>query len=129
MAIEITKEEVFAFHDGGKVRVALSKPLKTQKDLCLAYTPGVAQAVKAIAAEPTRAFDLSAKRNLVAVRTDHLDVQAATLCSLHCYVDGVLRVGAIKIHCHGLLAEACHAPHIVHRDRQRRIRLPRNQEQ
>ena len=67
MAIEITKEEVFAFHDGGKVRVALSKPLKTQKDLCLAYTPGVAQAVKAIAAEPTRAFDLSAKRNLVAV--------------------------------------------------------------
>ena len=70
MAIEITKEEVFAFHDGGKVRVALSKPLKTQKDLCLAYTPGVAQAVKAIAAEPTRAFDLSAKRNLVAVVSD-----------------------------------------------------------
>ena len=70
MAIEITKEEVFAFHDGGKVRVALSKPLKTQKDLCLAYTPGVAQAVKAIAAEPARAFDLSAKRNLVAVVSD-----------------------------------------------------------
>ena len=70
MAIEITKEEVFAFHDGGKVRVALSKPLKTQKDLCLAYTPGVAQAVKAIAAEPMRAFDLSAKRNLVAVVSD-----------------------------------------------------------
>ena len=42
MAIEISQEEVFAFHDGGKVGVALRKPLATQKDLCLAYTPGVA---------------------------------------------------------------------------------------
>ena len=70
MAIAITPEDVFAFHDGGKVRVSLSKPLRTQRDLCLAYTPGVAQAVKAIAAEPGRAFDLSAKRNLVAVVSD-----------------------------------------------------------
>ncbi len=70
MAIEISKEEVFAFHDGGKVGVALRRPLATQKDLCLAYTPGVAQAVKAIAAEPKAAFDLSAKRNLVAVVSD-----------------------------------------------------------
>ena len=50
--------------------VALNKPLKSQKDLCLAYTPGVAQAVKAIAADPAKAFDLSAKRNLVAVVSD-----------------------------------------------------------
>lgn len=70
MAVTITKEEVFAFHDGGKVGVALNKPLKSQKDLCLAYTPGVAQAVKAIAANPAKAFDLSAKRNLVAVVSD-----------------------------------------------------------
>lgn len=70
MAIEITSEEVFAFHDGGKVRVALSKPLKTQKDLCLAYTPGVAKAVKAIAEKPAEAFKLTSKRNLVAVVSD-----------------------------------------------------------
>lgn len=70
MAIEITKEEVFAFHDGGKVRVALPKPLATQKDLCLAYTPGVAQAVKEIAAKPETIYDLTSKRNLVAVVTD-----------------------------------------------------------
>ena len=70
MAIEISQEEVFAFHDGGKVGVALRKPLATQKDLCLAYTPGVAQAVKAIAKEPKMASDLSAKRNLVAVVSD-----------------------------------------------------------
>lgn len=70
MAVQITKEEVFAFHDGGKVRVALSKPLATQKDLCLAYTPGVAQAVKEIAAKPETVFDLTSKRNLVAVVSD-----------------------------------------------------------
>ena len=70
MAVEITKEEVFAFHEGGKVRVALSKPLETQKDLCLAYTPGVAQAVKEIAAKPETAFSLTSKHNLVAVVSD-----------------------------------------------------------
>lgn len=70
MAIEITQEEVFAFHDGGKVSVALPKPLKTQKDLCLAYTPGVAQAVKEIAAKPETIYSLTSKRNLVAVVTD-----------------------------------------------------------
>ncbi len=70
MAIEITKEEVFQFHDGGKVGVALSKPLATQKDLCLAYTPGVAQAVKEIAAKPETIYQLTSKRNLVAVVSD-----------------------------------------------------------
>lgn len=70
MAIQITKEEVFDFHDGGKVRVALSKPLSTQKDLCLAYTPGVAQAVKAIAEQPDSVFQLTSKKNLVAVVSD-----------------------------------------------------------
>ena len=70
MAIEITKEEVFEFHEGGKVRVALSKPLATQRDLCVAYTPGVAQAVKEIAAKPETVFNLTSKRNLVAVVSD-----------------------------------------------------------
>ncbi len=70
MAIQITKEEVFAFHEGGKVGVKLSKPLATQKDLCLAYTPGVAQAVKEIAEKPQTVFDLTSKRNLVAVVSD-----------------------------------------------------------
>ena len=43
------REEVLKYHIGGKVAVALPKPLKTKDDLCLAYTPGVAHAVKAIA--------------------------------------------------------------------------------
>ncbi len=70
MAIEITSQEVFDFHRKGKVRTALSKPLATQKDLCLAYTPGVAVAVKAIAKEPRCAFEYTSRSNLVAVVSD-----------------------------------------------------------
>ena len=64
------KEEVIAFHRGGKVAVSLPKPLKTKDDLCLAYTPGVAHAVKAIAADPSAVYDVTAKPNLVAVVSD-----------------------------------------------------------
>ena len=64
------KEEVVAFHRGGKVAVSLPKPLKTKDDLCLAYTPGVAHAVKAVAADPKAVYDVTAKPNLVAVVSD-----------------------------------------------------------
>ena len=61
------RDEVLEFHKGGKVAVKLPKPLKTKDDLCLAYTPGVAHAVKEIAAKPESVFDVTAKSNLVAV--------------------------------------------------------------
>ena len=64
------KEEVLAFHRGGKVAVSLPKPLKTKDDLCLAYTPGVAHAVKAVAADTKAVYDVTAKPNLVAVVSD-----------------------------------------------------------
>ena len=64
------KEEVLKYHKGGKVAVSLPRPLKTKDDLCLAYTPGVAHAVKAIAAEPSAVYDVTAKGNLVAVVSD-----------------------------------------------------------
>ena len=64
------REEVLAFHKGGKVAVKLPKPLKTKDDLCLAYTPGVAHAVKAIAENPSAIYDCTAKPNLVAVVSD-----------------------------------------------------------
>ena len=64
------REEVLKYHIGGKVAVALPKPLKTKDDLCLAYTPGVAHAVKAIAENKDAAWDVTAKRNLVAVVSD-----------------------------------------------------------
>jgi malate dehydrogenase (oxaloacetate-decarboxylating)(NADP+) len=64
------REEVLKYHIGGKVAVALPKPLKTKDDLCLAYTPGVAHAVKAIAENPAAVYDCTAKPNLVAVVSD-----------------------------------------------------------
>ena len=64
------RESVMEFHKGGKVSVSLPKPLKTKDDLCLAYTPGVAHAVKAIAERPDAVYDCTAKPNLVAVVSD-----------------------------------------------------------
>ena len=64
------REAVLKFHQGGKVAVCLPKPLKTKEDLCLAYTPGVAQAVREIAANPASVYEVTAKSNLVAVVSD-----------------------------------------------------------
>ena len=54
----------------GKISVTPTKPLTTQRDLALAYSPGVAAACLAIAADPGQAFDLTARGNLVAVVTN-----------------------------------------------------------
>jgi malate dehydrogenase (oxaloacetate-decarboxylating)(NADP+) len=54
----------------GKVALAITKPCATQDDLALAYTPGVAEPVRAIAADPEAAYHYTAKGNLVAVITD-----------------------------------------------------------
>ncbi|MCQ2390183.1 MAG: malate dehydrogenase [Kiritimatiellae bacterium] len=67
---KLTREEVMAYHKGGKVAVKLPKDLKTKEDLCLAYTPGVAQAVLAIAEDPEAVYACTAKPNLVAVVSD-----------------------------------------------------------
>ena len=65
-----SREDVLKYHKGGKVAVTLPKPLQTKDDLCLAYTPGVAHAVKEIAANPASVYDVTAKSNLVAVVSD-----------------------------------------------------------
>ena len=67
---DFTRESVLEYHKGGKVAVRLPRPLKTKDDLCLAYTPGVALAVKEIAARPAAIYDATAKGNLVAVVSD-----------------------------------------------------------
>ncbi len=54
----------------GKVGTALTKPCETQEELSLAYTPGVAAPVRAIAADPMEAYTYTAKGNTVAVITD-----------------------------------------------------------
>ncbi len=70
MNLKVTKEEVLQYHLGGKVGLRMPRSLQGPRDLCLAYTPGVAQAVKEIAATPLSAFDYTAKGNTVAVVSD-----------------------------------------------------------
>ena len=54
----------------GKIEIIASKPMATQRDLSLAYSPGVAVPVQAIADNPACAYDYTAKGNLVAVITN-----------------------------------------------------------
>lgn len=54
----------------GKISVEVTKPAETSRDLSLAYTPGVAEPVRRIAANPDDAYRYTAKGNLVAVITD-----------------------------------------------------------
>jgi len=66
----IQKSEALAYHYGvrpGKIEVTPTKPCRTQRDLSLAYTPGVAQPCLEIEKEPGDAYKYTAKGNLVAV--------------------------------------------------------------
>jgi len=66
----VTDEEALWLHSSGrpgKLEVVPTKPLTTQRDLALAYSPGVAQPCLRIHADPDTAYDYTAKGNLVAV--------------------------------------------------------------
>jgi len=70
MAVSITKEEALEYHTKGrpgKIEVVLTKPCATQRDLSLAYTPGVAEPVREIEKNPDDVYIYTAKGNLVAV--------------------------------------------------------------
>jgi malate dehydrogenase (oxaloacetate-decarboxylating)(NADP+) len=65
-----TDQEALQFHalgKPGKLEIVPTKPMATQRDLSLAYSPGVAVPVKAIAEDPSRAYDYTTRGNLVAV--------------------------------------------------------------
>ena len=67
---KITEEDALAFHAQGrpgKLEVVATKPLTTQRDLSLAYSPGVATPCLRIQKDPLAAYDYTAKGNLVAV--------------------------------------------------------------
>jgi malate dehydrogenase (oxaloacetate-decarboxylating)(NADP+) len=71
--IQFSDREALHFHSTGrpgKIEIIASKPMATQRDLSLAYSPGVAVPVRAIAADPETAYDYTAKGNLVAVITN-----------------------------------------------------------
>ncbi|MEL6450950.1 MAG: NADP-dependent malic enzyme [Pseudomonadota bacterium] len=66
----VTAEEALAFHmepTPGKFEIAATVPMTTQRDLSLAYSPGVAVPCEAISANPETAYDYTNKGNLVAV--------------------------------------------------------------
>ena len=66
----VTDEEALQFHQRGKpgkLEINPTKPMATQRDLSLAYSPGVAAPVRRIAENPDTAYDYTAKGNLVAV--------------------------------------------------------------
>ncbi|MEM7643695.1 MAG: NADP-dependent malic enzyme [Pseudomonadota bacterium] len=67
---KITPEEALAYHlepRPGKLDISASTAMTTQRDLSLAYSPGVAVPCEAIAADPSTAYDYTTKGNLVAV--------------------------------------------------------------
>ena len=69
-SVKFSDQEALQFHSQGrpgKIEIIASKPMATQRDLSLAYSPGVAVPVEAIAADPVLAYDYTAKGNLVAV--------------------------------------------------------------
>jgi len=70
---KFTDEEALAYHlepKPGKIEISASTPMATQRDLSLAYSPGVAVPVQAIADNPAAAYDYTTKGNLVAVITN-----------------------------------------------------------
>ena len=71
--VQFSDREALFFHSTGrpgKIEIIASKPMATQRDLSLAYSPGVAVPVRAIAEDPATAYDYTAKGNLVAVITN-----------------------------------------------------------
>ncbi|NLG46538.1 NADP-dependent malic enzyme [Gordonia sp. (in: high G+C Gram-positive bacteria)] len=66
----ITDDEIFRAHEGGKLSVELRSPIDTQRDLSIAYTPGVAQVSRAIHAEPELVDKYTWTERLVAVVSD-----------------------------------------------------------
>ena len=71
--MQILRNDALEYHRRGrpgKIAIALTKPCATQRDLSLAYTPGVAEPVREIHADPLEAFAYTDKGNLVAVLTN-----------------------------------------------------------
>ena len=67
---KFTDKEALDYHSQGKpgkIEIIASKPMATQRDLALAYSPGVAVPVEAIAKDPSKVYDYTSKGNTVAV--------------------------------------------------------------
>ena len=68
--VKFSEQEALLYHSEGrpgKIEIVATTPMATQRDLSLAYSPGVAVPVRAIAADPSTVYDYTAKGNPVAV--------------------------------------------------------------
>ncbi len=65
-----TSDRTFLIHIGGKIETVSKIPLKTRSDLSMAYTPGVARVCEAIHEDPEKVYNLTIKKNCVAVVSD-----------------------------------------------------------
>ncbi len=73
MKTHVRRKDALAYHTQGrpgKIEVVSTKPLTTQRDLALAYSPGVAEPCRAIHADPSKVWDYTVRGNLVAVITN-----------------------------------------------------------
>jgi malate dehydrogenase (oxaloacetate-decarboxylating) len=68
--VDRVSDRTFLMHLGGKIEVVGKIPVKTREDLSMAYTPGVARVSMAIAEDPQLVWNLTIKKNTVAVVTD-----------------------------------------------------------
>ena len=70
VSVQSVSDKTFLMHLGGKLSVVSRVPLKTRADLSMAYTPGVARVCMAIHEAPLKSFNLTIRRNCVAVISD-----------------------------------------------------------
>jgi malate dehydrogenase (oxaloacetate-decarboxylating) len=70
VTVESVIDRTFLLHQGGKIEVNLKTPVNSTDDLSMVYTPGVARVCLAIEAQPDSSFDLTIRKNTVAVISD-----------------------------------------------------------
>jgi len=68
--MELTNKDILDYHKGGKIATKVTKDCISQRDLSIAYTPGVALPCKEIEKDPSLAYKYTAKANTVAVISD-----------------------------------------------------------
>ncbi|MCU1444456.1 malic enzyme-like NAD(P)-binding protein [Cryobacterium sp.] len=67
---DVSSDEIFAAHEGGKLRISLARPIDTRRDLAIVYTPGVAEVSRAIHKDAAVAAEYTWASRLVAVVSD-----------------------------------------------------------
>ncbi len=70
ITVHSATDNTLLMHVGGKLEIRSKVKLKTRADLSMAYTPGVARVCRAIEKDPVRAFDLTIRKNMVAIISD-----------------------------------------------------------